>query len=494
MLLGGLPRLDGERHRHRDREQAESAREARCCGKIRWEIASDKTGETPEPRRRTHMRRAARLMTERARDVDVSMASGRRPRPRFGSRLATSTSTPRVPSCRSRVECAPRSWPRWRPVSPRCGSDSIDAPPTASAAPTLSSPTSLAADLVPIDGAAGGTRGRGCPGPEHRQFDFWVGNWDVFPGAGAVLAGTNEVKSLLDGCVVEENWIGSPGGHRGRSLNAFDAASGTWSQMWVDDGGCPNGDIFIEGGLVNGRMVMRGRPEAAGRVPVRAALLRAARAGRVHHGQSHSLDGAQVGLGAPGVRSGDEQTPLPPFPSPSALAGLRYGPVAQVTPIVPPGPPPSFCPFRAAATQFDFMLGEWKVRERGGDGGPGHATFSKDLNGCLVEEHFTGPERYEGLSFNTFDVFTQKWARTYLDNEGRRLFLTGGLENELWCSRDSRAPRRWRADHPDHVDAGDIQPRGAAVAVLQKCGCHVEGRPGDRLHAPVGNAVVLSTV
>ena len=322
-----------------------------------------------------------------------------------------------------------------------CGSDSIDAPPTAPAAPTLSSATSLAADLVPIDGAAGGARRHGCPGPKHRQFDFWVGNWDVFPGAGTVLAGTNEVKSLLDGCVVEENWIGSPGGHRGRSLNAFDAASGNWSQMWVDDGGCPNGDIFIEGGLVNGRMVMRGRrkqPEGFLFGPPCFAPPEQVVFTMTNRIRWTALKSGSVLQEA---AMATNKTPLPPFTSPSALAGLRYDPVAQVTPIVPPGPPPSFCPFRAAATQFDFMLGEWKVVERGGEGGAGHATFSKDLNGCLVEEHFTGPQQYEGLSFNTFDVFTQKWVRTYLDNEGRRLFLTGGLENGAMVLTGTRERR-----------------------------------------------------
>ena len=42
-------------------------------------------------------------------------------------------------------------------------------------------------------------------------------------------------------------------------------------------------------------------------------------------------------------------------------------------------------------------------------------------------EHFSGLGGYEGISFNTFDVFTQQWVRTWVDNQGQRLFLTGGL-------------------------------------------------------------------
>jgi len=46
-----------------------------------------------------------------------------------------------------------------------------------------------------------------------------------------------------------------------------------------------------------------------------------------------------------------------------------------------------------------------------------------------VEEHFTGPGGYAGVSYNTFDVFTQQWLRTYVDNDGQRIYMTGGLVN-----------------------------------------------------------------
>jgi hypothetical protein len=74
-----------------------------------------------------------------------------------------------------------------------------------------------------------------CSAPEHRQFDFWVGDWTVM-GADGKLAGTNTVERLLDGCVIAEHWTGAGGTH-GTSLNAYDSTTKRWHQTWVDDRG-----------------------------------------------------------------------------------------------------------------------------------------------------------------------------------------------------------------------------------------------------------------
>ena len=71
--------------------------------------------------------------------------------------------------------------------------------------------------------------------PEHRQFDFWVGEWDVINPRGQ-RAGTNSVQLILGDCVVFENWTGARGGH-GKSFNVYNAAKGKWQQTWVDNSG-----------------------------------------------------------------------------------------------------------------------------------------------------------------------------------------------------------------------------------------------------------------
>lgn len=75
---------------------------------------------------------------------------------------------------------------------------------------------------------------KSCSMPEHRQFDFWIGDWDV--QMGGQLAGTNTIQLILDGCVLQENWTGSKGG-TGKSFNLYDSAKGKWQQTWVDNVG-----------------------------------------------------------------------------------------------------------------------------------------------------------------------------------------------------------------------------------------------------------------
>src|SRR6476619_5952611 len=80
-----------------------------------------------------------------------------------------------------------------------CGEDTATDPN-----PVPSVQADVALSLVPLDVYGLGAAAHGCGGARNRQFDFWLGRWDVFTGA--TLVGTNEVKSRVDGCVVEENW------------------------------------------------------------------------------------------------------------------------------------------------------------------------------------------------------------------------------------------------------------------------------------------------
>ena len=95
---------------------------------------------------------------------------------------------------------------------------------------------------------------------EHRQFDFWIGNWDVF-GATGDLVGHNRVESVSDAFGISEHWTGARGSS-GVSYNAWDPGSGQWRQFWI---GNTSGDVlYLEGGIVDGSMVLQGvRPSAA---------------------------------------------------------------------------------------------------------------------------------------------------------------------------------------------------------------------------------------
>jgi tetratricopeptide (TPR) repeat protein len=71
--------------------------------------------------------------------------------------------------------------------------------------------------------------------PEARQFDFWIGEWEVRNTAGRTV-GENRVELILGRCVVLENWTDGFG-RMGKSLNAYDAAQDRWQQTWMDDRG-----------------------------------------------------------------------------------------------------------------------------------------------------------------------------------------------------------------------------------------------------------------
>ena len=104
-----------------------------------------------------------------------------------------------------------------------------------------------------------------CAAAEHRQFDFWIGEWDVTNPAGAV-AGKNRITRILNGCVLLEEWAGAGGGS-GKSFNLYDARRERWQQTWVDGNG---GILELHGGLTaSGTMVLAGDQPARGSGTVR---------------------------------------------------------------------------------------------------------------------------------------------------------------------------------------------------------------------------------
>ncbi|MGH7599999.1 MAG: tetratricopeptide repeat protein, partial [bacterium] len=71
--------------------------------------------------------------------------------------------------------------------------------------------------------------------PEYRQFDFWLGEWDVQTASGQP-AGKSSVQLILGDCVVFENWTGTFG-MNGKSFNIYNATRRQWQQTWVNDRG-----------------------------------------------------------------------------------------------------------------------------------------------------------------------------------------------------------------------------------------------------------------
>ena len=90
---------------------------------------------------------------------------------------------------------------------------------------------------------------------ETKDFDFWVGEWEVYDKAGSVKYGDNTITRTNRGCYLYEQWVSSTG-VPGNSMNYYDPGQQRWRQHWVGAGGSI---IDIYGGLVDGSMVLKGR-------------------------------------------------------------------------------------------------------------------------------------------------------------------------------------------------------------------------------------------
>lgn len=104
-----------------------------------------------------------------------------------------------------------------------------------------------------------------CPvKTEYRQFDFWVGEWDVTENGRKIA--TSSIQRIVGSCVIFENYAEGDD-YTGKSFNFFDATLGKWRQTWVDArgnvsefaGAYSDGAMRFEGEshLQNGRRVLR---------------------------------------------------------------------------------------------------------------------------------------------------------------------------------------------------------------------------------------------
>jgi hypothetical protein len=101
-----------------------------------------------------------------------------------------------------------------------------------------------------------------CSSAEHRQFDFWLGDWNVRDPQGA-LVGTNLITKEFGGCVLQEHWTG--GNMTGGSFNIYRSGTRQWHQSWVDSNGTL---LVLDGEFKDGVMTLAGEGKR-GNQPIR---------------------------------------------------------------------------------------------------------------------------------------------------------------------------------------------------------------------------------
>jgi tetratricopeptide (TPR) repeat protein len=90
-----------------------------------------------------------------------------------------------------------------------------------------------------------------CEDAEFRQFDFWIGDWDVTSTGDGVPRGSSHIAKEMGGCVIWENWTSAGSSYFGKSYNTYNVNLHRWEQYWVDNSA---GTIFFYGNLKDGVM------------------------------------------------------------------------------------------------------------------------------------------------------------------------------------------------------------------------------------------------
>jgi len=77
--------------------------------------------------------------------------------------------------------------------------------------------------------------------------------------------------------------------------------------------------------------------------------------------------------------------------------------------------------------QFDFWIGHWTVRANGEVAGD--SRVESILDGCALLEHWTGAKGGRGKSLNAWNPAHRAWEQFWVDKDGQRLLLRGGLRD-----------------------------------------------------------------
>lgn len=91
-----------------------------------------------------------------------------------------------------------------------------------------------------------------CSANEYNQFNFWIGEWNVYDNNDKLI-GENIIKSMPNACAIQENWTSAKGNSLGTSYSYYDASDKKWHQLWIDNKGYV---LATEGNFANNTMVL----------------------------------------------------------------------------------------------------------------------------------------------------------------------------------------------------------------------------------------------
>ena len=244
-----------------------------------------------------------------------------------------------------------------------------------------------------------------CKSPEFRQFDFWVGDWEVQDPAGNVV-GQNLVTLEQDGCLIIEHWKDAGGVQTGSSFNYYDIRDNKWHQLYLDNSGNAGAFPAMAGNLTSGKMVLLTEEKST---PLYRWSWYTLAPDRVRQMAEQSSDGQKTWQNF--WDSVYVRKPSQPAKAAETSAKQPDQKDAAMHP----------CEHDPRYRAFDFWVGEWDVRPTGHPEAKAHqhSSIQRILGGCVIfEDYAYEGGQYEGKSFNIFDVNSGKWHQTYVDSTG----------------------------------------------------------------------------
>ena len=103
-----------------------------------------------------------------------------------------------------------------------------------------------------------------CCSDEHKQFDFWIGDWVVYTNA--EMIGFNKIIKVEGDCALRENWKSVVSSHTGTSYNFYNKNDKKWRHVWIGSDGM---SLEVKGEFKDRKMLMVGdeyRDEKGNRV------------------------------------------------------------------------------------------------------------------------------------------------------------------------------------------------------------------------------------
>lgn len=96
------------------------------------------------------------------------------------------------------------------------------------------------------------TQKKPCSEIEYSQFNFWIGEWNVYDTKDKLI-GTSKVLKQHNACALQENWTSASSPSKGTSYSFYKKGDTTWNQVWVDNSG---GSLFLKGEFIGNQMIL----------------------------------------------------------------------------------------------------------------------------------------------------------------------------------------------------------------------------------------------